>query len=157
MNDSSVSRIFFYDALLFDRHSRRRNKSSVTASMFRDGECTLLFLVPRRDEHYRRSKQCGIDAVHFDREIRVRRILLCAIVFFSQPFAWSKARSDLCARYPFPDACFGLLEQAKYPFLLKLAEKNRFANLNVLINPENSSTRFGQKSWSPVYKISKCI
>lgn len=101
--------------------ARRCNKSSVTTPMFRNGECTLLSIVPRGDEHYRRSKQCGIVAVHFDQEIRARRILLCAIVFFfSQSFAWSKARSDLCARYPFPGACFGLLEQAKYLFLLKL-------------------------------------
>jgi len=35
--------------------------------------------------------------------------------FFSQAFAWSKARSDLCTHYLFPGACFGLLEQAKYP------------------------------------------
>lgn len=68
--------------LLFDHHSRRRNKSSVTASMFRDG-CTLLFIMPREDEHYRRSKQCSIDAVRFDQEICVRRILLCMIFFHS--------------------------------------------------------------------------
>jgi len=83
MNDSITSHIFFQDALLFDCHLRRRNKSSVIASMFRDGECTLLSILPRGDEHYRRSKQCGIDAIHFDREIRVRHILLCATVFFT--------------------------------------------------------------------------
>lgn len=142
--------------LLFAHHSRRRNKSSVTASMFRDG-CTLLSIMPREDEHYRRSKQCGIDAVRFDQEICIRRILLCTI-FFSQPFAWSKARSDLCARCPFPSACFGLLNnKLNIPTPLELVGKNRFANLNVLINPGNASTRLGQKSWSPAYKISRCV
>lgn len=144
MNDSSASRIFFHTmrCYLITHGVARRNKSSVTTSMFRDGECTLLSTVPRGDEHYRHSNavstlSTSIERYASDASCYARVFPFFFLIFIVFRMVEGKIGS-MRARYQFPGACFGLLKQAKYPFLLKLVEKNSLREfLNVLIKLGN--------------------